>query len=126
LLLKLGLMQAFINFGNSSVMALGSHPAGKPWLVGIDNPFSPGQILGTVELCDSSLSTSGNMPRHDRHIVNPHTGETFTGRRVVSVVAASDLDAEILSTALLLADEISGEGIKENFKNITVYNFRIP
>jgi thiamine biosynthesis lipoprotein len=126
MLVSLGIMQAFINFGNSSVMALGKHPAGKSWLVGIDNPFIPGQVLGSVELCDNSLSTSGNLPHHNRHIINPVSGEFYTGKKVVSVVADNDLEAEILSTALLLADDDVAEQIKENFKNLTVYTFKIP
>jgi thiamine biosynthesis lipoprotein len=126
MLVSLGIMQAFINFGNSSVMALGQHPAGKSWLVGIDNPFTPGQVLGSVELCDNSLSTSGNLPHHNQHIVNPRSGEFYTGKKVVSVVADNDLEAEILSTALLLADDDAAEQIKGNFKNLTVYTFRIP
>ena len=125
LLISAGVVQAILNFGNSSVMALGKHPAGKPWLVGIDNPFAPGEQLGTVELCDNALSTSGNLPEHMRHIVNPRTGEYFTGGKVVSVVASCDLDAEILSTALLLAENDTAETIKENFEKITVNIYKI-
>jgi thiamine biosynthesis lipoprotein len=126
LLVSSGVLQAFLNFGNSTVMALGNHPSGKPWLVGIDNPFNPGQVLGSVELCDNSLSTSGNLPNHSRHIENPRTGEYFAGKKVVSVLAGNDLEAEILSTALLLADDEAAEQIKGNFKNITVYTYKIP
>jgi FAD:protein FMN transferase len=124
LLISSGLMQAFCNFGNSSVMALGKHPGGKPWLVGIDNPFSPGEQLGSVELCDNALSTSGNLPLRQQHIVHPHTGNYYSGKKVVSVVG-SDLEAEILSTALLLADDETAEEIKESFNNITVFTYRI-
>jgi thiamine biosynthesis lipoprotein len=121
-----GVNQAFFNFGNSSVMTLGNHPSGKPWLVGIDNPFQPGQQLGTVELSGNSLSTSGNLPNHRLHVVNPGTGELFAVRKVVSVVAASDTDAEVLSTALLLADHEATEMIVKNFENITVHTFDVP
>jgi thiamine biosynthesis lipoprotein len=126
LLISSGLMQAFFNFGNSSVMALGKHPCGKPWLVGIDNPFSPGEQLGSVELFDNALSTSGNLPHRQLHIVHPHSGNYYTGKKVVSVLAGNDLEAEILSTALLLADDETSEEIKGNFNNITVYTYRIP
>jgi FAD:protein FMN transferase len=125
LLVSASVSQAFFNFGNSSVMTLGTHPSGKPWLVGIDDPFHPGQQLGTVQLCNQSLSTSGNLPDHSRHIVHPRTGEYFTGKKVISVVAGNDMDAEILSTALLLADDTNMEGIKGNFNNITVHIYNL-
>ncbi|HPT30607.1 MAG TPA: FAD:protein FMN transferase [Prolixibacteraceae bacterium] len=118
-----GVNQAFFNFGSSSVMTLGNHPSGKPWLVGIDNPFQPGQQLGTVELSGNSMSTSGNLPNHRLHVVDPATGELFRGRKVVSVVAGSDTEAEVLSTALLLADQEKAEQIKKNFQHISVYTF---
>jgi thiamine biosynthesis lipoprotein len=121
-----GINQAFFNFGNSSVMTLGNHPSGKPWLVGIDNPFQPGKQLGTVELSGNSMSTSGNLPNHRLHVVNPGTGEFFGGRKVVSVVSGSDTEAEVLSTALLLADQKTSEMIVKNFNNINVHTFNIP
>jgi FAD:protein FMN transferase len=126
LLIDAGINQAFFNFGNSSVMALGKHPGGRPWLVGIDNPFFPGEQLGSAELCDNALSSSGNLPEHRQHIVHPHTGDFYSGKRVVSVLSGSDSEAEILSTALLLADDKTAEEIKGNFNNITVYIYRIP
>lgn len=118
-----GVNQAFFNFGSSSVMTLGNHPSGLPWLVGIDNPFQPGQQLGTVELSGNSMSTSGNLPNHRLHVVDPGTGELFRGRKVVSVKADSDTEAEVLSTALLLADQEKAEQIKKNFQHISVYTF---
>ncbi len=125
-LVSRGINQAFFNFGNSSVMTLGNHPSGKPWLVGIDNPFQPGQQLGTVELSGNSLSTSGNLPNRRLHIINPGTREFLKGRKVVSVVAESDTEAEVLSTALLLADHEATEMIVKNFENITVHTFNVP
>ena len=84
-----GIAKALINFGNSSVLAVGTHPCGEYWPVGLDNPFTKERIAD-LKLCDSSLSTSGNMPSHPRHIVNPHTG-TFVD--------------EILTTAFMIADD---------------------
>lgn len=125
-LISSGIDQAFFNFGNSSVMTLGKHPSGLPWQVGIDNPFQPGQQLGNVELNGNSLSTSGNLPDHRLHVVNPGTGELFRGRKVVSVVSGSDTEAEVLSTALLLAENDKVEQIKKNFNTITVHTFNVP
>ncbi|WP_455496764.1 FAD:protein FMN transferase [Coprobacter sp.] len=95
---------ALINFGNSSVYAHGSHPYGSHWEIGIENPYG-NEPVGSVRLCSSSLSVSGNIPGHFRHIKNPHTGRYEESRKMVSVVARDPLIAEILSTTLMIADE---------------------
>ena len=84
-----GVGKALVNFGNSSVLAVGTHPCGEYWPVGRD----------------SSLSTSGNMPSHPRHIVNPHTGTFVDDKKMVSVVAKDPVVAEILTTAFMIADD---------------------
>ena len=44
-----GISRALINFGNSSVLALGGHPYGDSWPVSIDDP-SDGKSLPTIYL----------------------------------------------------------------------------
>jgi len=56
-LIEAGISRALINFGNSSVLAMGGHPYGDSWPVSIDDP-SDGNALPTVYLCDESLSVS--------------------------------------------------------------------
>ncbi|MDD4922443.1 MAG: FAD:protein FMN transferase [Bacteroidales bacterium] len=108
--------QALINFGNSSVLALGAHPYGENWEIGINDPYNPQKTIGTVELYDNTMSTSGNMPQHDRHIINPHTGIYSEERKVVSVIAKNAIDAEVLSTALMVAGEEMKQEILSHFK----------
>lgn len=105
---------AFVNFGNSSVLGMGSHPHGDYWPVGLENPFTR-QPVASVRLCDSSLSTSGNTPAHPRHILNPLTGEYTEERKMVSVVAPDPVDAEVLTTALMVAPEERGEELIKHF-----------
>lgn len=123
LIAREGLERALVNFGNSSVLAVGTHPRGESWKVGIDNPYIPGKQIGQVELRDTSLSTSGNMPSHPRHILNPFTGEYVTERKMVSVVAGDPVDAEVLTTVLMIAgaDKIPGIVSKFNIKEKHMY-----
>ena len=60
--------RALINFGDSMTLALGTHPHGNHWPVGIDNPYN-GLRIDNIRLCDMALSVSGNMPAHPAHIV---------------------------------------------------------
>lgn len=114
LLKENGVGKALVNFGNSSVLAVGTHPCGDYWPVGVDNPYTK-ERMADLKLCDSSLSTSGNMPAHPRHIVNPHTGAFVEERKMVSVVARDPVVAEILTTAFMIADEARIPAIASHF-----------
>lgn len=95
---------AFVDFGSSSILAVGTHPFGDCWKIGVRDPFGGG-ILEEVELRDKAMSTSGNTPSYGSHIIDPRTGNPVSGRRQVVVIADDALDAEVLSTALMIADE---------------------
>lgn len=106
---------ALINFGNSSVLALGSHPHGDYWPIGIEDPYNPQTMLGVVELKDNTLSTSGNMPSHTNHILDPHTGNYTDIRKVVSVKTTNAIDAEVLSTTLMIIPDELAKSVLLNF-----------
>jgi len=95
---------AFVNFGNSSIMGIGSHPYGDSWSVDVLCPFT-GRVLDTVKLVDMSMSTSGNTPSYSEHIVNPKTGESVSCQKTVVAVCPDPLDAEILSTVAMIDKE---------------------
>lgn len=118
-----GVKRAFISFGGSSIAGLGSHPGGESWRVSIADPFT-GHPLRTVDLRDESLSTSGNSKEYRGHIIDPATGRAVTGRRLSAIVAPSAIDAEVLSTAWLVADADTRRRILNNFsvKEEFVYN----
>lgn len=108
---------AFISFGESSVLTLGTHPAGDCWKVGINNYLDPGRSLHTFRIREGSVSTSGNffvddggsLQRH-RHVINPFTGHPVEAFATVSVFASSPVLAEILSTAFLVSPD---EAVRE-------------
>lgn len=108
---------ALVNFGNSSVLAVGTHPCGAYWPVGLDNPFTK-EHVADLQLRDSSLSTSGNMPSHPRHIVDPHTGMFVEEKKMVSVVAKDPVVAEVLTTAFMVAGD---ERIPEIASRFDIY-----
>ncbi|MFV0606766.1 MAG: FAD:protein FMN transferase [Niabella sp.] len=115
---------AFVDFGNSSVLAIGSHPHGDSWHVSIENPFNKGEILGSVKLKDQAMSTSGNTPAHTKHIMNPVTKEYLVEKKIVSVVVDCPAEAEVITTALMIADEEKNNIIQKNFviDSLKIYN----
>lgn len=109
-----GIAGAFVDFGGSSIMALGRHPFGDCWKVGVRNPFG-GNVLSEMELRDQSMSTSDNAPGYSGHIIDPATGKAVTDRKVVTVIDDDPLEAEILSTAAMAAGEGSMQTLAKGF-----------
>jgi len=104
LLERAGCSCAFVNFGGSSILAMGAHPNGPAWQVALPDPFS-GITLDLWDIKDAALSISGNVPGYTGHIVNPLTGERITARRLAAAVDPSPLRAEVLSTVLMISPE---------------------
>lgn len=116
--------KALVNFGNSSVLALGSHPLGSYWPVSVDNPYT-NERIADLKLCDNSLSVSGNMPSHPRHILNPRTGQYVTDHKMVSVVAGNPVLAEVLTTAFMVADEEQVQAMADRFDIYEKHVYRL-
>lgn len=124
-LVEFNAQQVFVDFGNSSLLAIGNHPYGDSWKVSIDNPFKKGEILSELKLKDHVLSTSGNMPSHPKHIINPLTGKYNEERKMVAVVTNNSIEAEVLSTSLMIANADEKRKIVnqfDNIENIMIFN----
>jgi thiamine biosynthesis lipoprotein len=96
--------RALVNFGNSAVLALGTHPFGDSWRVGIENPYNK-TVQAEIALCNTSMSVSGNTPLNPQHIVNPKTAGFIHGDKMVAVVSDDPVDAEALTTAWIASGE---------------------
>lgn len=107
-----GIENAFISFGESSILTSGHHPAGDCWKVSINNYLYPGSSIHQFRINDGSMSTSANFYLNDngkiinhRHVIDPKTGSPVDHCISVSVCATSPAIAEILSTAFLVSDD---------------------
>jgi thiamine biosynthesis lipoprotein len=105
---SLGVTRGMVDFGGD-LRAIGPHPDGKPWLVGIRDPRKPDTALARVALVDWGLATSGDYERcmvvdgvRYTHILDPRTGWPVTGLRSASVVAPQCLVAGSATTIALL------------------------
>ena len=116
---------ALVNFGDSSISAIGHHPYGNCWSVSLENPFEKGEVLKEIELRDQDFSSSGNLPTHTQHIINPYTKEFNSEKKLVCVCSNNPIEAEVLTTTLMLASSEQQSRIKSNFKidKVFVFNF---
>jgi len=93
---------ALISMGNSSILAIGNHPHGEGWSVGLDPAYKKNNTV--ITLFDECLTTSGNGLKNQLHIINPYNGEFIDENDTLSVVTSDPALGEILSTAFFVAD----------------------
>ena len=112
-----GVRHALINVGDD-IFALGPHPSGAPWQVGIRHPRQPGALLKMLSLREQAVATSGDyvncfFHKNQRyaHVLDPRTGCPTQAHRSLTVVAASAMLADALATAAFTADPARVAGL---------------
>ncbi|MDR3062340.1 MAG: FAD:protein FMN transferase [Dysgonamonadaceae bacterium] len=109
-----GITDALVNFGNSSVFALGNHPSGNGWKITL--PSADTGQDSFVILQDECLSTSGNEEKK-LHIRSPFDGQCIEAFKPVSVVTKDASSGEVFSTASFVS-QATGREFFINFATI--------
>lgn len=108
---EIGVRNALLHGGTSTVVALGAPDGDAAWNVAIRDPRTDGGILETVPIKDGkALSVSGAHGkaftgpdgRVMGHVLDPRTGQPAQAAVVAAVVASDATSADALSTALLV------------------------
>jgi FAD:protein FMN transferase len=96
---RFGIASALLNGGTSSVLAIGN----DAWPIYVRHPLAPENIVQRVMLTNRALSCSAvrHPTQMESDIVNPLDGTPLLGDDACVVLAASAVEAEIFSTALL-------------------------
>lgn len=109
--LSLGIESGLVDFGGD-LRALGPHPDGAPWLIGIQHPRHPELPIGVIHLAAGAVATSGDYERYVEidgrrycHILNPKTGWPAEGLASVTVMANQCLLAGTISTIAMLKED---------------------
>lgn len=107
---KSGITSALISLGGN-VHALGSKPDGSAWKVAVVDPNSPQTYIGTLNIIDKAVITSGSYERYFTgddgvrycHIISPLDGKPVNnGIASVTVIGDSGVLCDALSTALFV------------------------
>ncbi len=124
LLQEAGMGDVLLDIGE--VRALGRHPEGRPWRVGLRRAAAPETVARTVTLADRAVATSAGIAspfepsgRH-HHLFDPATGRPAPGTGQVSVIAPRATAADALSTALAVAPPARAALLAARFPGITV------
>ncbi len=106
---RAGVRRALLDV-SGDCLALGAPPGETGWLVGIADPDRPTATIGSVRLRDAALATSSNLVsvvHYGRavrgHVMDPDSGYPADRCRQVTVVARTGVEADGLSTAMLVA-----------------------
>ena len=104
-----GVRRAFLDI-SGDCYALGAPPGEAGWLVDIVDPRPGRSVLASTRLRDAALATSSNsvsVVRYGRairgHVMDPSTGWPAEALTQVSVVTRSGIEADALSTAMLVS-----------------------
>jgi FAD:protein FMN transferase len=102
-----GVTAALINFGGSSMSAIGAPPGKHDWQIAVQD--TDNRLRGTIHLRDAALSTSSSMGRWWRiggkkygHLIHPMSGIPITEARTAMVITRSATRAEALTKPLVL------------------------
>ncbi len=122
-----GVRSAIIDFGGN-VLAVGSHPEGRAWRIGVQNPdLSRGTYLGVLDVRDMAVVSSGVYERfftgpdgeRYHHILDSKTGYPVrNGLSGVTVIAKDSIVADALSTTLFSLGLPAGLEFAERIEDV--------
>jgi thiamine biosynthesis lipoprotein len=111
-----GVTSAIVEAGGD-LYALGTAPGGDAWRVGIQDPDDDRALIGTIDVADAGVATSGTYRQFFRyrgrryhHLLDPVTGAPrATPLRSLTILADRCMHADVAATALfgMPADQAS-------------------
>jgi thiamine biosynthesis lipoprotein len=122
--LKAGRVErAMVNAGGDTLIS--GDRFGKPWIVGIRDPNKRDQLALRLPLTDAAISTSGDYERYFdeggvryHHIIDPQTGDSARLLRSATVIAATSVEADALSTAVFVMGADRGLAMIEKMRDV--------
>lgn len=127
ILQKQGKLNGIVSFGESSVLALGVHPSGNYWPIGIQNVMEADDFIHVFEVSDAFVTSSGTLKRSDEgqvvkrnHVISPASGELIQEDRTVSVKSNSATLGEFVSTTWLILSEHDRSIMVESLKEMEI------
>ena len=105
---------------------VGGKRGDRPWKLGIADPRAPdGPSFGTIELSDSTFSTSGDYERffmkdgvRYHHILDLRTGQPARGCRSVTLVSSRAVIADALAKGVFILGAKEGMALIERLPDV--------
>lgn len=125
---KNGITSFLFNAGGD-VLVSGFKATDQNWIVGIKDPRNEEKLIGSVELTDKSIATSGDYERYFEidgkryhHILDPMTGYPSSNSVSVSIIAETAERADVLATTVFITQGRTGWTGKDDEEFLVVSN----
>ena len=119
-----GINSALINFAGN-IYTFGTPPGKGSWVIGLQHPRESEGLLGTFEIKDKAVSTSGDYEKfftiegkRYSHIIDPRTGNPVKGIVSVTVVTGNATRADALSTGVFVLGLEKGMDLIEQLSDV--------
>ena len=124
ILRRAGLRDFMIQAGGD--LYVGGHKDGRLWRLGINDPRGPeGKSFATIDLTDSTFSTSGDYARffmkngvRYHHILDPATGQPARLCRSVTIAAESPVLADAVAKGVFILGPEKGMALVERLPRL--------
>jgi thiamine biosynthesis lipoprotein len=121
LLKSRGIKSAYVNFGGT-LATIGSRANGSPWEVGVVDPITPTNVIGTLYLKDQAVATSGDYEDYYTtnkdyyHIIDPFTARSPLFSHSATVVASTSMLSDPLGVALMVESPNDAMRLMDSFQ----------
>ena len=119
-----GISSALINFAGN-IYTFGTPPGKESWVIGLQHPRESEGLLGTFEIKDKAVSTSGDYEKfftiegkRYSHIIDPRTGNPVKGIVSVTIVTGNATRADALSTGIFVLGLEKGMDLIEQLPDV--------
>ena len=100
---SMGYKNFYIEAGGD-IETFGKNKEGKPWTIGIRNPFNTDELIKILEVENKGVATSGNYIRGN-HIYDPLNKDVVAGIASFTVIGPNIYDADRFATAAFAMGE---------------------
>ena len=115
-------VKAGIIDASGDISTWGTQPDGKPWAIGINNPFNDHKMAAVLYFKENAVTTSGSYEKYAEihgkrysHIMNPKTGYPSTGLTSVTITGPNATMANGFSTSVMVL------GVKDGLKLLKLF-----
>jgi thiamine biosynthesis lipoprotein ApbE len=119
-----GINSALINFAGN-IYTFGTPPGKDSWVIGLQHPRKSEGLLGSFEIKDKAVSTSGDYEKfftiegkRYSHIIDPRTGNPVKGIVSVTIVTDNATRADALSTGVFVLGLEEGMALIEKLPDV--------
>jgi len=125
ILKQMGVKNGVVN-ASGDLAAWGVQPGGKPWTVGIADPYTKITAFSYLDISNMAVATSGNYEKYAvingkkySHTLDPKTGYPVEGIKSVTIITASAELADAMATPVMVMGIRAGLSMINQMKHIS-------